>query len=115
MAKLQSEDKTDGLPSNVVEQIEIWQEERSRMQTDSSVLYDRFESLELFAATVSYAKDLRVHLWSTPLPDPAAGQEINANTVSLDDYTLLIAADGHMSVRQFVIETKEEAERDLYE
>jgi len=93
MAKLQSEDKTDGLPSNVVEQIEIWQEERSRMQTDSSVLYDRFESLELFAATVSYAKDLRVHLWSTPLPDPAAGQ----------------------SVRQFVIETKEEAERDLYE
>jgi len=96
----------EGLPRNVLEQIELWEGSRQRISISKAVLYDRFESPELFAATVKYSQDLQAHLWSTPPKDHGDAAE---------DNTLLATLDAHPNIRRFVVDKKTEAEESLYD
>lgn len=110
-----------GLPSNVLEQISIWEESRQRIRFSKAVLYDRFENHEIFDAAVKYSRDLQSHLWSNELSfstNPAEeGQESNGEEIlrrQRDEPTLLVALDAHPSVKGFVVDLKRDHDAELY-
>eukprot|EP00656_Telonema_subtile_P041019 TRINITY_DN4610_c0_g2_i1.p1 TRINITY_DN4610_c0_g2~~TRINITY_DN4610_c0_g2_i1.p1 ORF type:complete len:265 (+),score=73.02 TRINITY_DN4610_c0_g2_i1:758-1552(+) len=79
-------------PQNVGDQILLWGAEEKRAAMESCVHYDQFESQELYAQTVQYAKQIQAHLWS--------------------DHTqrvLLLKAEFHAQVKQHVLKLKEDS------
>jgi len=119
MLELDPSSEDRGLPSNVLEQISIWEDSRQRIRFSRAVLYDRFESNDIFEATVKYSQDLQSHLWSNEVniaaSDTEKGQEAREDLRRRqDEPTLLVALDAHPSVKGFVVDYKRERDAALY-
>lgn len=56
--------RVQGLPEQVAEQIQLWEEERTRFQHETGFMYDDFDSRAQFNAVEKYARDLGVFIWS---------------------------------------------------
>jgi transcription initiation factor TFIIH subunit 4 len=58
------DNRVHGLPEQVAEQIQLWEEERSRFQSCQGYMYDDFDSRAQFTAVEKYARDLGVLVWA---------------------------------------------------
>eukprot|EP00271_Cylindrocystis_brebissonii_P011490 TRINITY_DN2930_c0_g1_i2.p1 TRINITY_DN2930_c0_g1~~TRINITY_DN2930_c0_g1_i2.p1 ORF type:complete len:134 (-),score=21.48 TRINITY_DN2930_c0_g1_i2:371-772(-) len=54
------------LPETVSDQIRLWEHDRNRVTSTPAVLYEDFQSEEMFAAMVAYARDSGGLLWQNP-------------------------------------------------
>lgn len=73
------------LPLTVVDQIRLWEMERSRLKAMPAYLYHEFNHPADFEAAVKHAQDLDVLLWSNP-----------------KKRSMVITQSGHDSVKGFV-------------
>eukprot|EP01122_Echinamoeba_exundans_P016495 TRINITY_DN8379_c0_g1_i1.p1 TRINITY_DN8379_c0_g1~~TRINITY_DN8379_c0_g1_i1.p1 ORF type:complete len:544 (+),score=89.45 TRINITY_DN8379_c0_g1_i1:96-1727(+) len=58
------DNRVHGLPEQVAEQIQLWEEERSRFQSCEGYMYDDFDNRAQYAAVEKYARDLGVLVWA---------------------------------------------------
>lgn len=79
------DNRINGLPEQVSEQIQLWEEERSRFQAESGYMYDDFDGKPQFQAAEKYARDLGVLVW--------------ANAVKM---ALFVAESGHEAMKAFI-------------
>mmetsp|Transcript_24851 Transcript_24851/g.56652 ORF Transcript_24851/g.56652 Transcript_24851/m.56652 type:complete len:203 (-) Transcript_24851:509-1117(-) len=84
------------LPETVVNQIQLWAQERNRLQADPARVYDDFSSLEEFDAIVRYAQDCGVHLWSKRVPD-----ELRKSALGVHE-------SGHARMKLFIQQQRED-------
>ena len=80
------------LPETVVNQIHLWAKERERITANACKLYDRFDTLDAFDTTVTYAKEIGVYLWSRRYGD--AQQALKC--------MLAVKEDGHAAIKRFL-------------
>ena len=111
------ESKDAGLPSNVLEQLELWESSRRRITFSRAVLYDRFDSPELFNQTVDYSRDLQAHLWSSRGVDEevVAGLTAGERRKQEEDDAMVCSLDAHASIKGFVQNVKKGQEDGLYD
>ena len=50
----------------VSDQVHLWEAETMRVRAAACMLYDQFETPELYAAAAEYASNLGVQLWCNP-------------------------------------------------
>lgn len=60
--------KTPVLPETVVDQIRLWEGERSRISFQNVVLYD-FNNVNTFHKFLDFARKNEILLWHSPLPE----------------------------------------------
>jgi len=51
------------IPETVSDQIRLWEAERNRVTYDRGVIYDGFNTDEIFNSCVKYAKDIGIYVW----------------------------------------------------
>jgi transcription initiation factor TFIIH subunit 4 len=79
--------KKNILPEVVIEQIYLWEKERSRVLFEDAVHYDKFPSLDKFRLVENFAKKNGVYLWSDERK-----------------MRLIIRKEGHKKLRPFIEE-----------
>ena len=87
------DERVEGLPEQVSEQILLWEEERSRFKQDAGFMYDDFDSRAQFVAVEKYARDLGVLLWSNS-----------------DKMAVLVRESGHEAMKAFIRKQSQQAQ-----
>eukprot|EP01113_Clastostelium_recurvatum_P007916 TRINITY_DN13706_c0_g1_i1.p1 TRINITY_DN13706_c0_g1~~TRINITY_DN13706_c0_g1_i1.p1 ORF type:complete len:483 (-),score=103.52 TRINITY_DN13706_c0_g1_i1:46-1494(-) len=73
------------VPEVVVDQIRLWESERSRVKDTRAVLYDQFNTAEQYSSVLKYAGDMGVLLWHSD-----------------DTQMIMVAEHAHEPIKQFI-------------
>ncbi|KDE04515.1 hypothetical protein MVLG_05081 [Microbotryum lychnidis-dioicae p1A1 Lamole] len=73
------------LPTTVVDQIRLWEQEGQRVQTSEGYLYDDFLASSDYELVANYARDLGAMLWELP-----------------SARKMFVTVDGHAQLREFI-------------
>ena len=82
------------LPETVVDQLNLWAREKERVHVAPAVVFDLFESLELFDEMKKHAEDMRALLWSQ------RGKESDEGT-GLAQCALAVSVDAKAEMKQY--------------
>ena len=82
------------LPETVVDQLNLWAREKERVHVAPAVVFDLFESLELFDEMKQHAEDMRALLWSR------RGKESDEGT-GLAQCALAVSVDAKAEMKQY--------------
>ena len=82
------------LPETVVDQLNLWAREKERVHVAPAVVFDLFESLELFDEMKKHAENMRALLWSQ------RGKESDEGT-GLAQCALAVSVDAKAEMKQY--------------
>ncbi|KAI3649589.1 hypothetical protein MP228_005221 [Amoeboaphelidium protococcarum] len=96
------------VPPSVIDQICLWEIERNRLALKDGFLYRDFSVEEEWEATLKYAQDLNILLWtSTPSTMPSQQSSSSSSSVAglslpVNKRQLVVSAEGHQLLKEFV-------------
>ncbi|KAI3648646.1 hypothetical protein MP228_006500 [Amoeboaphelidium protococcarum] len=95
------------VPPSVIDQICLWEIERNRLALKDGFLYRDFSVEEEWEATLKYAQDLNILLWTSTPSTMLSQQSSSSSSVTglslpVNKRQLVVSAEGHQLLKEFV-------------